>query len=490
MVDKPQHRVAREELSRPGILVVYILAPLAAVAVWLLGRAGLVHRWSFLVVAGSILGAVVVSGVAAIPWLRDRTSTAKLQLKIAAQAAAVATVIFMTGWGSMLVIVFMIVAHENVNLAGSSSWKAVLGWCSAGLLAGQIAIQVGWAPSMVEVSRSWSVAVLAEMGLIATVRQLSLLAADKEKAERAVADAERRFRILVNNASDIILLVDAQSTVVQASPAVERQLGIWTFELEGTSLLDLLHPEDVAGVAAVLEKSRASPGELFEAECRILSKEPTRDRGRRGPRARAGEATPEPEWRWMEATVVNLLAEPAANGLVVTLHDVTERRHQALHDALTGLPNRVLLKDLGNRYVESARGSDNRCGLLLMDLDRFKEVNDTYGHHYGDELLMQVGGRLERAVREPDTVVRLGGDEFAVLLPDIDDAATAVQVSHRVIQTMAAPFRVIDVTITIGMSIGIALFPDNGDSLSELMMKADAAMYEAKRGRTGYMIAA
>ena len=157
-------------------------------------------------------------------------------------------------------------------------------------------------------------------------------------------------------------------------------------------------------------------------------------------------------------------------------------RHQALHDGLTGLPNRTLLYMRMRRAI-AASGRDGLAALLLIDLDRFKEVNDTLGHDHGDELLVEVAGRLRGAVRRGDTLARLGGDEFAVLLADLPERAAAAELAGRLQDALGRPFALRGVAVELEASIGVALCPDHGTDVHTLVQRADVAMYEAKRGQ-------
>jgi diguanylate cyclase (GGDEF)-like protein len=170
------------------------------------------------------------------------------------------------------------------------------------------------------------------------------------------------------------------------------------------------------------------------------------------------------------------------HGRVLTqLHlQVRAREHEALHDALTGLPNRVLFTRALRTVLDQARGGDTRFAVLLMDLDQFKEVNDTLGHHNGDLLLQEVTRRLRAAAGPEDLVARLGGDEFAVLMPRIMDERDALELADRVHAEMDRPIRLGSLLLEIGASIGIALRPEHGDDPSRLMQRADVAMYAAK----------
>jgi len=163
----------------------------------------------------------------------------------------------------------------------------------------------------------------------------------------------------------------------------------------------------------------------------------------------------------------------------------SQLRHQALHDGLTDLPNRTLFNDRLGQALAVARRSGNPLAVLLMDLDSFKEINDTLGHHSGDALLEDLGQRLEACIRAGDTVARLGGDEFGFLILDVG-AAGAAEVVERVRQALAEPFRLHGLTLQVEASIGIALFPDHGESADGLLRRADVAMYVAKRSGSAF----
>ncbi len=169
-------------------------------------------------------------------------------------------------------------------------------------------------------------------------------------------------------------------------------------------------------------------------------------------------------------------------------HSADRNRHQATHDALTGLPNRVLLRDRIEQALASASRTSGEVAVLLIDLDRFKEINDTLGHSYGDELLCQVGPRLESVLRQGDTVARLGGDEFAVLLPVVDGAEEAQAVAERLRGALHRRFEVQGVALDLEASVGIALSPWHGTDVEELLRNADIAMYVAKEVKAGAVL--
>jgi diguanylate cyclase (GGDEF)-like protein len=162
-------------------------------------------------------------------------------------------------------------------------------------------------------------------------------------------------------------------------------------------------------------------------------------------------------------------------------------RHHALHDALTSLPNRLLLEDRFRQALATAERDGTPLAVLMIDLDGFKAVNDAYGHHAGDEILRQLGPRLHRALRESDTMARVGGDEFVALLPRVD-AHGAALVARKILRVLRRPFAVRQESVTIWASIGIAVYPEHGRTAAALWEHADTAMYECKGCEGGYQL--
>ncbi|HEV8687621.1 MAG TPA: EAL domain-containing protein [Gaiellaceae bacterium] len=165
-----------------------------------------------------------------------------------------------------------------------------------------------------------------------------------------------------------------------------------------------------------------------------------------------------------------------------------DSRHQALHDALTGLPNRELFRDRVEQSIRDARRGNVGSAVLLMDLDRFKEVNDTLGHHCGDRLLVELAERLRDALRESDTLARLGGDEFAILLPNLPAPDAVVGAVERVTVALEQPFVLEGLPVAVEASIGIARYPDHGTDVDILLQRADVAMYVAKESHATYAV--
>ncbi|MBN2255282.1 MAG: GGDEF domain-containing protein, partial [Deltaproteobacteria bacterium] len=192
--------------------------------------------------------------------------------------------------------------------------------------------------------------------------------------------------------------------------------------------------------------------------------------------------------------IVNYLDGKPAD--MAFIRDVSERieaeeeiRRLAYHDALTGLPNRVLFAEQFVLAQARAQRHREKLAVILLDLDHFKEVNDTLGHTVGDELLKIVADRLRRLVRKEDVVARMGGDEFLVLLQEINDKDDATVIARKIVESLRVTYVIHHHSIDITTSVGIALFPDNGEDMDLLMRKADIAMYRAKeKGRDGFML--
>ncbi|PSB03900.1 EAL domain-containing protein [Merismopedia glauca] len=292
---------------------------------------------------------------------------------------------------------------------------------------------------------------------------------ERQRAEAALRQSEQRFRALIENATDIVTILDQEQIFRYVSPSAQRILGFMPQELIGQQILTFIHPDDRAILAETLHQTtnhpRVSPPKV---EYRFRS-----DQG---------------NWHILEAFATNLLDDPAVQGIVMNCHEITERksaeeqlRHDALHDALTGLPNRALLMDrLEQALKRSQRRKDRKFAVLFLDLDRFKTINDSLGHLVGDQLLIALTHRLQTYRRESDTVARLGGDEFVILLEEIEDVNDAIEVAERIHRSLSPPFILEGREVFTSVSMGIALSSSNYSQPEQLLRDADTAMYYAK----------
>jgi diguanylate cyclase (GGDEF)-like protein/PAS domain S-box-containing protein len=274
--------------------------------------------------------------------------------------------------------------------------------------------------------------------------------------------SEEYFRTLVHNAADVILIVDEDDTVRYASPSAATVLGV---ERAGR-LQDLVPPEDRDTISQSLQLLRRDPQVPVTADWAVLAAD--------GRRLQA------------EAVLRDLRADRTVSGIVITLRDVTERRrlerelaHLAFHDPLTGLANRSLLRERMQRALAHSRHEGTVVGMLILDVDDLKVINDTLGHAAGDELLVATGKRLAGALRQHDTAARLGGDEFAALVADARSPREIEQVAQHVVASFVEPFSIAGQLVSRAVSVGVATTADarNGE---ELMRHADLALYVAK----------
>jgi diguanylate cyclase (GGDEF)-like protein/PAS domain S-box-containing protein len=296
---------------------------------------------------------------------------------------------------------------------------------------------------------------------------------ERKLADEALQESEARYRLLFDRNPHPTWVNDRETQAfLVVNDAALHHYGYTREEFLSMTARDLRPPEDVAAFVSEL----AGPGPAVSRLAR-----PWRHKKKDGAVIQV-EVDSHPL----------MFAGRAARVAVVT--DITERkqaeealRHQALHDELTGLTNRTLLQERLSQTILTAQRENTPLTLLLVDLDRFKEINDTFGHHYGDLLLQQIGPRLRDCLRVSDTVARLGGDEFGILLPSTD-AASAVAVAQHLLRTLEAPFELDGQPVEIGASVGLASYPAHGGDAATLLRRADVAMYVAKRAESGVVV--
>jgi diguanylate cyclase (GGDEF)-like protein/PAS domain S-box-containing protein len=293
---------------------------------------------------------------------------------------------------------------------------------------------------------------------------------ERRSAEKALRASEVRFRSLVQRASDLTVVTDAAGIASYLSPASKQILGHDPEELTGASMFEYTHPEDRPRAAHLFAELLRNPGVAVTDEMRAT----TRD-GR---------------VRTLEVLGRNLLADPAVAGIVWNARDVTDRRalqdqlsHQAFHDVLTGLPNRALFMRRMTEALQQAERLGGSVAVLLIDLDGFKNVNDTLGHPAGDELLQRAAERLRGCILEGDTLARLGGDEFAIVIP-AGTPVHATAVGGRAITALRRPISAAGQEVRVSASIGVAQL-EGHQTAEELLGDADIAMYAAKKSGKG-----
>jgi len=316
---------------------------------------------------------------------------------------------------------------------------------------------------------------------ILTLRENRYLTRHLEQrvAERTaeLAASRERFAALVQHSSDVVTVVDTAGAITYQSTSSDRVFGYQPHQLQGTLLCDLMDNDQAAEFLEALDYAAAQPLRVH----RLAST---------WRHATAGV-------RDVELTITNLLSHPYVNGLVINSRDVTDRTslesqllYQAFHDPLTGLANRALLRDRLEHALTRGWISGGCVPILFLDLDGFKEINDTLGHSCGDELLVMVAERLSGQVRGGDTVARFGGDEFAILLDTpVDAAAEASHLAERIGVSLQRPFVLGSKQVKVSASIGIAVGDNTGNSSCEQLLRdADLAMYQAKATASGYAV--
>jgi PAS domain S-box-containing protein len=305
-----------------------------------------------------------------------------------------------------------------------------------------------------------------------------------QRVRRRLAERDQLFKLITENAADMIAVVDNDGNRLYNSPAYHRLLGYSVEELRSGSSFEQIHPSDQEKVKQAARKLRTT-GQGQRLDYRIRHKDGS--------------------WRVLESTANPIRnAEQEIEGLVIVNRDITDRKHaeqalehSAFYDRLTDLPNRILFADrLQHAITRSLRHSDYKFAVLFIDIDGFKVLNDSLGHSAGDELLIQAARRLITNFRDTDTLARsappdslpsqnglarLGGDEFTILIEDVFNPSDAIRVAQRIQAKLATPFNIRGQQIVITASVGIALISSSYSRAEELLRDAEIAMYRAKQ---------
>jgi diguanylate cyclase (GGDEF)-like protein/PAS domain S-box-containing protein len=314
---------------------------------------------------------------------------------------------------------------------------------------------------------------VAHRNVDGTITAVSVVARDVSAlldAEQRLEASEIKLAALVEHASDIMCVIDKDGRVRYASPAFLPVLGYSPSDIEGTAILNLVHIDDALIARETVREVLDSAGLVKSLDVRVQHADGT--------------------WRHLEVVATNLVDNTAVNGVVLNARDVTDRVHvaarlreRAFHDELTGLPNRALMLERLRDSLHRAAGRRRLVGVLFLDLDRFKIVNDSLGHAAGDDLLREVARRIRETVRPDDTVARLGGDEFVVIINDMVRRTDASLAARRLRRAISEPIRLGRDTAVVTTSVGITV-AEGPEAPEDLLRDSDTALYRAKeRGR-------
>jgi diguanylate cyclase (GGDEF)-like protein/PAS domain S-box-containing protein len=298
---------------------------------------------------------------------------------------------------------------------------------------------------------------------------------ERKRAEVALQESEKRMRSVLDNVSDGLATIDQSGVVESANPAVVKLFGYSEQELVGQHTDMLIATTHRSAFDNYLQRR-------LKLDIPVSGAHETMGKRKNGS-------------LFPLEFVVSSMQVGSRHMFIATLRDISERKahtdaleYQALHDALTGLPNRSLFGDRLRQALLAARRNQKMFGVLLLDLDRFKDINDALGHDRGDSLLQEVTARLRGVLRATDTIARLGGDEFAVLTIDARHPDDVVATAKKILASLEGPFAIADQMVETGASIGIAMYPVHGDDPSTLLRRADVAMYVAKRSGGGHAV--
>ncbi len=314
-------------------------------------------------------------------------------------------------------------------------------------------------------------------GEITCVVIISTDITEHKLAEDSIRESEQKYRTIIENIEDGYHELDFSGNIIFFNDSLLRMLGYSRDEFTGMNYRNLTDEETARLVLQVCDEVYRTGKPSGGIEIEVMQKNGT--------------------MRVVEISVSLILdAKGHEVGFRNLIRDVTERkkseetiRRLAYHDALTGLPNRLLFTDRLNMAITRAKRNRQYLAVMILDLDYFKDINDTLGHHMGDRLLQDVGSRLTGLLRKGDTIARMGGDEFLVLLPEINNVTVTTMIAQKIVESFQSPFVIDDRKLHITTSIGIAIYPDVSDDVETLIKHADIAMYCAKgSGRNNYKL--
>jgi diguanylate cyclase (GGDEF)-like protein/PAS domain S-box-containing protein len=304
----------------------------------------------------------------------------------------------------------------------------------------------------------------ALVGVVINSRDIN----EQKQFQEALAQSESKFRSLIQNSLDIITILSREGCIIYESPSVEKILGYHPDNLLGKMVFDFIHPEDIPSAKTAFQKILDNPQESVTIELRFQNQNQS--------------------WNYLELVGTNLLNEPSVSGVLINSRDITERkrveqefRFLACHDPLTHLANRTLFTEwLEKAFLRTKRDKKKKIAVLFLDLDRFKLINDSFGHADGDRLLILFAERLKSCLREIDSIARLGGDEFGILLENITDVSQVIHIAERIKNLFQVAFTLTEREVFSSVSIGIALSKATYQHPEDILRDADIALYRAK----------
>jgi diguanylate cyclase (GGDEF)-like protein/PAS domain S-box-containing protein len=310
---------------------------------------------------------------------------------------------------------------------------------------------------------------------------------ENDSIQKRLEESENLHKFIVNNSPDMIYLLDEDGCFTYVNERVESLLGYKQDEILGQHFSTLIFEEDKDLANHTFNERRSGERATRSAELRLCCKyqdQPKYFESR----------TVSIELSSIGVYSLDSNKKRSFIGTYGVARDITERKqaeelikYQLHHDLLTNLPNRTLFRDRLNMAMAQSKRSGKRLAILYLDMDRFKIINDSLGHYVGDELLQSVAQRLRNELREADTLARVGGDEFNLLIPEINDAQDVRNLAEKILRITSEPFFIKNEEIFISFSIGISIFPNDGDTKDALIKNADIAMYKVKRaGKNGY----
>jgi diguanylate cyclase (GGDEF)-like protein/PAS domain S-box-containing protein len=349
-----------------------------------------------------------------------------------------------------------------------------------------VAFVVGSLALLVAISDAFSFTLGAGATALLVLAAVLIMRRGLAEAEAAVRESEARMRLVANNVPALISYIDREQRYRFSNRTYDDWFGLAHERMAGRTVAEVFGQDAYERMRAHFDRVLA--GEEVEFEFTTAE----------GGRRRTLQVSCVPHFTaehhvagfYMlgnDVTALKRAQEDLRYAAVQLQHDAQRLEFLAHHDTLTGVPNRAMFAERAREAVAHTRRHDKRAAMLFLDLDNFKQVNDNLGHEIGDSLLKLIGSRVRASVRGDDFVARIGGDEFCVLLQDVADAREAAAVAQKLVHELGKPYRIGELTVQSGASIGIACVPQDGEDVATLLRKADMAMYRAKElGRNGY----